>query len=134
MPLLFKTEIRKSNIHGYGLFCLENVPKGKIFWIHDPILDGWIDPISLEKYPHLTDHANYWYCYDKELKLLIRSSDSLPFINHSFLPNLWSPTKYKHITACDIEAGEELTLNYDHICDEGYLVTGELKYDANSKS
>jgi len=35
MPLLFKTEIRNSEIHGKGVFALEDIPKGATYWIFE---------------------------------------------------------------------------------------------------
>ena len=36
MPILFKTEIKKSSFEGLGLFALEDIPKGSVWWTGDP--------------------------------------------------------------------------------------------------
>jgi len=34
-----KTEVKKSGIHGLGVFTLEPIKKGTIIWGFDPLLD-----------------------------------------------------------------------------------------------
>jgi len=45
-PLPEQLEIRKSSIHGHGLFAIEFIPKGTVLGIshvaHDLFPDGWI--------------------------------------------------------------------------------------------
>ena len=45
-PLPEQLELRKSSIHGYGLFATKNIPKNTVLGIshvhHDLFPDGWI--------------------------------------------------------------------------------------------
>jgi SET domain-containing protein len=104
MPMLYKTEVANSNIHGLGLFAKELIKKGSVFWKHDHIIDGWVDIRSAEKhqYAMFLEHVDYFYCYDGALDLYIRPSDNLIFINHFDTPNLTSISKYMHIANKDI--------------------------------
>lgn len=129
MPMLFRTDVAASDIHGLGLFAKEPISKGSVFWKHDHIVDGWLDVASVRgkhKYNVFSEHMEYFYCYDMSLNLYIRHADNIIFINHSDYPNLNSPTKYVHIANKDIEVGEELTLNYRDICDAGWKVVEKI--------
>lgn len=35
MPILFKTINKQSEVHGFGLFADEDIPKGSIWWVAD---------------------------------------------------------------------------------------------------
>jgi len=135
MPMLYKTTVAKSNIHGLGLFSNEFIKKGSVFWKHDHIIDGWIDIRTAErhKYDAFIENIDYFYCYDKELDLFIRHADTIIFINHSDSSNLDSPSKYIHIANKDIERGEELTLNYRDICDYGWQTVENIKNGRRSE-
>ena len=127
--MLFKTYVATSNIHGLGLFANEPIPKNSLFWKHDHIIDGWLDIRSVEgkhSYDVFLNHMNYFYCYDRSLDLYIKHADNIIFINHSDKSNLTSPTKYLHITNKDIKVGEEITLNYRDICDDGWKTVEKI--------
>jgi SET domain-containing protein len=135
MPMLYKTTVAKSNIHGLGLFSNEFIKKDYVFWRHDHIIDGWMDIKSAEKpkYAMFLEHVDYFYCYDEALDLYIRPSDNLIFINHSDTPNLTSLSKYMHIANKDIEENEELTLNYRDICDYGWQTVEKINNGRRSE-
>lgn len=40
MPVLFKTQVRESPIHGFGLFALEDISKGSVWWTMDEEVVG----------------------------------------------------------------------------------------------
>ena len=129
MPMLYRTYVANSSIHGLGLFTKELIPKGSVFWKHDHIIDGWLDIASVKgKHKHnvFLEHMEYFYCYDRSLDLYIRHADNIVFINHSDHANLDSPTKYMHIASKDIHIGEELTLNYRDICDDGWQTVEKI--------
>jgi len=128
MPMLFRTQVASSGIHGLGLVAREPIPQGSVFWRHDPVIDGWIDIRTAERlrYDAFVENVDYFYCYDEELDLFIRHADTIIFINHSDSPNLDSPSKYIHIANKDIDIGEELTLNYCDICDDGWQTVEKI--------
>ena len=119
MPLLIKTELKNSQIHGLGVFTLEKISLGQTVWEHDAILDGFLHKnlILKTKYTIAKIHIEYLYPYDADIDCYIKACDNINFLNHSSDPNLSAPTKYIHIAARDIEIGEELTVNYADICD-----------------
>lgn len=40
MPILFKTRITDSTLHGRGIIALEDIPKGATWWICDESVKG----------------------------------------------------------------------------------------------
>jgi SET domain-containing protein len=120
MTLKVKTYLDKSNLHGIGLFAGEFITKGQLVWQHDPLIDGWLPSLHNYAYDDITrENFNYMYCYDKDLDKIIHFADNVRFINHNSEPNLTAPTKYIHYAAIDITPGEELTINYELVCDNG---------------
>ena len=104
-PLSKQLKLKKSNIHGYGLFANENIPSGTVLGIshveHELFPDGWIrTPLG-------------------------------GFYNHSENPNcilielpLKDLTKVKFLKALsEIKVDEELTCIYTI-----WQATSEMKY------
>ena len=92
---LFKTEVKKSNIHGQGRFTLENISIGKTVLK----LNGAIVPKEEApgKFPvSLTHNMN---CEDS-------------FVNHSTKPNLAYLGGTTFIACENIQTGDELTMDY----------------------
>lgn len=121
--------LRPSGVHGIGVFAIRDIPKGcrNIFsrgageWIKLPIAE-------VELLPHyakdivetycLFDEENY-YVPDYGFKLM----DLVNYLNHSHTPNIISVNDGEEFEALtNIEAGEELLVNYGHIVGgmEGY--------------
>lgn len=119
MPLLLKTKIDKSKIHGLGLIADQDIPTNTVVWKHCPIIDGWIRESDIEQlgYGVFSEHVDHFLCYDTEKKAYIRAADNVNWMNHSDVSNLDSPTKYIHVSKRNILKGEELTINYNQICD-----------------
>ena len=110
--LLVMHSVRKSPIHGMGLFTNEAILAGQVVWRYDPNFDVEI-PLSYAEMlpePYLTDlktHAEY---KEKEM-VFILGNDGDIFMNHSETPPLIDCDKYM-IAARNIDLGEELTCNY----------------------
>jgi len=120
MTMKVKTYLDKSLLHGIGLFAGEFITKGQLIWEHDSIIDGWLPALHNYNYDSITrENFDYMYCYDKDLDKIIHFADNVRFINHNSEPNLTAPTKYIHYAAMDIYSGEELTIDYDLVCDNG---------------
>lgn len=115
MTLRVKTRVAVSSIHGLGLFAAEPIAKGAVVWQHDPWLDGWVEPRDLSSIDQI--HVDHFMCWDESRQAWIRAMDNVNWMNHSSHPNLNTPNKYIHIASRDIDEGEELTVNYQDICD-----------------
>lgn len=121
MPLLIRTDLKPSNIHGLGVFTREPIIAGQIVWKHDAILDGWIHKNLLnnnnDELIAFREYVDYLYPYDEEIDCYIKSCDNMNRANHSYKPSLIAPTKYIHIASRDLNIGDELTVDYREICD-----------------
>jgi SET domain-containing protein len=115
--LLVRTRIDKSSIHGLGLFSGERILKDTPVWSFSPGFDLDLDPGLLKAQPLAFRRRLLHYGYiDPRLNRYILCCDDARFINHSETPNLRSDFSLAphgvDISARDIEAGEELTIDY----------------------
>lgn len=114
--------LKPSGIHGIGVFAIRPIPRGcrNIFskgvgeWIKLPIAEVELLPAHsrdlIETYC-LFDEDNY-YVPDYGFKLM----DLVNYLNHSNDPNIISINEGEEFEAIkDIQAGEELLINYGHI-------------------
>ena len=129
-PISEYAEVRKSKIHGLGLFAKKLIPKGTVWWHarpRDVILitkDQFLILDNSEKTPLINNYLDclltYSY-YDEILDVLIFCLDDSKFVNHSINPN--SGTIDEHelnaIAKRDIQPGEEITEDYSYyaLCD-----------------
>lgn len=115
--LLINTTVKKSNIHGNGLFTLEDIKKGQIVWKFDPIFDKIWSISQVDGFPEHIKNFIYTYGWlDKEDKNNWRLSvDNERFVNHSDNPNLNTLNSdcFCAIANIDIKNGTELTQNYN---------------------
>ncbi|MHA2121870.1 MAG: SET domain-containing protein [Promethearchaeota archaeon] len=116
-------EVKRSEIHGLGLFAKKLIPKGTVWW-HARAQDVLIVTKqqfqvldSSNKSPFINDYLNalltYSY-YDMELDALVFCLDDAKFVNHSYNPNTGSidETSVNSIASRDIQQGEEITEDY----------------------
>ena len=116
--------LKPSGIHGIGVFAIQRIPKGcrSIFsngvgnWIKLPIAD-------VETLPEHSRNLVETYCLFDETCYYVpdygfKVMDLVNYLNHSSHPNIVSVNDGETFEALrDIEAGEELFVNYGHIVD-----------------
>lgn len=102
--------IRKSEIHGYGVFATEDIEK-------DDILEEV--PVILYQKSDLASENTYitTYSYGITDDVVAIPMGCAGMYNHSQTPNVGSNFNsylriYTHFALRDIKAGEELTLDY----------------------
>ena len=118
----FKTDIKKSDIEGYGLFAGEDIPKGSVIALWCPDVDHGTK--NLEEYLEnriLKAHDRVFqmtccrwlddlFVYGYEVR-----EDG--YINHSF-----DPSMLYYLGICfarkHIKKGDELTINHEYILTE----------------
>lgn len=116
--------LKPSPLHGIGVFAITAIKKGerKIFSDHE---SEWIE-ISKEEVDALPHHAKSLvenHCLFNETHYYIpeygfKIFDLAVYLNHSDQPNLISINDGEHFEAIrDIEAGEELLIDYGTIVD-----------------
>ena len=118
--LLVPTRVDRSAIHGLGLFAVESIPMGTLVWRFTKGFDLDLDPRLLEEQPpHFRQiMLHYGYIHPK-LNRFILCCDDYRFANHSNTPNirieLGADPYGFDMAARDIEAGEELTVDYEFV-------------------
>jgi len=119
---LVKVTVKESPIEGRGVSTLEDIRKGSVVWKFDPAHDKSMSPTefdaldeaakeSLLRVAYLSSTSNRWV-YPPE-------GDPAHFTNHSEKNNMTAVTDSSvseepfFIANRDIQAGEELTNNYE---------------------
>jgi SET domain-containing protein len=122
-PIEEFAEVKKSEIHGLGLFATKIIPKGTVWWharAQDvlivtkqqfKVLDSSNKTALVDNY--ISALLTYSY-YDMELDALVFCLDDAKFVNHSYAPNTGSieENSVNSITNRDIQPGEEITEDY----------------------
>lgn len=114
-----KTIIKKSSIHGFGLFSMVPVPKGRLL----ATLNGQVVPWWLHEKKQLTEE---WNALPGDLILVRPYKTKYYYINHSRKPNVIvvrNDNNSIDIFSCsDLSAGDELLLDYrDEPLAESYI-------------
>lgn len=111
-----KIEIRKSLTHGKGTFAKELINKGEIveiwgeYWRGKRTVEYTDDKKKVEDAKKQGKSIMYW---DTNLFSIEKpGGDDGYFINHSCDSNLWFKDAFTLTARKDIEAGEEITIDY----------------------
>jgi SET domain-containing protein len=96
MPCLYKTEIKESKVHGKGMYAMEFIPKGAIYWVWDgpewkPVKGHEAKPnviYTREQLENMEDkeklekilHCGFYF---KDADLFIELNDGTEYNNHS---------------------------------------------------
>ncbi|MFW9987493.1 MAG: SET domain-containing protein [Candidatus Odinarchaeota archaeon] len=133
-PIERYTEVKKSNIHGLGLFAKIFIQKGTIWWHARPqdvlviTKDQFITlrtshrTVQLNKFLHYLLTYSY---YERTLDALIFCLDNSRYVNHSFNANSGASKDENGFCAVairDIQREEEITEDYSK-----YLLCSWLK-------
>ena len=119
--LVVKTKVKRSKIHGRGLFANQNIKKGQVIWIFSPSLDKKFSGERLSQLsPSVQKHVKY-YSYLNDKDEFVLCGDDAKYMNHSDNPNtediltLWNRFLGREaitIASQEIKRGEELTSKY----------------------
>jgi len=111
--LLIEVEINRSDIHGIGLFCKNDIAKGTKVWMFHPVFDIILDDDQVRDLPVTAHEFLKIYGYRSvQTNELIVNLDLSRHINHSDQPNLVSDADSNYYAAFHILAGTELTCDY----------------------
>ena len=124
--LTVPVEIRKSAIHGYGVFARDHIPKGKVVWMFAPGLDIVRSVFALEQAdPRTRDFImERGFINPKKPDEAVICADESQFCNFP-LPGEKANTElgnlidgqYLLLAAQDIVAGTEITVPPDSDAD-----------------
>ena len=111
--------VRRSGIHGKGVFALTDIPKGTrlMEYVGERISHKEADRRYAAEHEH-SPHTMLFAVDDKVVIDATQWGNSSRFINHSCTPNCWFEVVDKTIwirAGRNIRRGEELTYNYSII-------------------
>jgi SET domain-containing protein len=114
--LLVETYIAESPGMGFGLFSKNLIKEGTVIW---EFIDGFDTRVSVDRYETLNDVQKSYVdrYFWKEEGYYYSSCDYSNFQNHSYNPNS-IPLGDKMVAARDIEANEEILVNYQSFDDD----------------
>ncbi|WP_444857682.1 SET domain-containing protein [Sphingosinicella sp.] len=118
--MMVDTELRASPIQGIGVFLTEPVRKGQLVWRFDSRMDRVYANAELESLPPATqDFIRTYSTWHEGMGLWVLCGDNGRHFNHSSEPNTLSHgiAFGDDVAARDLAAGEELTSDYQTICD-----------------
>jgi len=115
--LLVPTTLRRSPIHGLGVFLAEPVAAGTETWRFVPGFDVEFEPAEIERFPpHVRRWLDHFAYLDFHLDRWILAVDDARFMNHSDMPSTRSDYERDpygvDVAARDLAVGEELTCDY----------------------
>lgn len=118
--------LKPSPVEGIGVFAVQDIPKGCRQMFTKPTADDQWITLSTKEVEELPAHARFMvgnYClFDDENYFVpghgFKSIDLSLFLNHSDTPNILSVHDGDYFEALrDIQAGEELLIDYGTIVD-----------------
>src|SRR3990172_6417462 len=86
--LLVKTVVKPSRIHGLGLFANQNIKKGEVIWIYNPLIDRRFDEKQLSRLPQHAKKFVIFYSYLNHKNQYVFPGDDARYVNHSDSPNI----------------------------------------------
>ena len=119
--MMVETELRPSTIHGTGVFLLQPVPKGGLIWRFDARIDRVYTPDEVASLPaHVQTFLETYCTWHEGVGVYVLCGDNGRYFNHSDAPNTVSDAIAfgEDRAVRDLAAGEELTSDYNTICDE----------------
>lgn len=113
---LIETFLHSSKIHGIGVFCLRDIPKGTTVWRKNPMVDFDLpadSPVITALPDFVRQHLDRHSTTSKDGKTWEVSVDNDAFTNHDSEPNLTYREESNTFVALEkIIAGCELTKDY----------------------
>jgi hypothetical protein len=115
--LTIPVEIRKSKIHGYGVFALEDIKQGTVVWMFEPGFDRKVSRLLAENCGKKNYIFERGYINPKNADMIVLCIDEAQWINFP-PPELQANLKLgglqdgEHLllAAINIPAGAELTV------------------------
>jgi uncharacterized protein len=124
-----RIQVRRSGVHGKGVFALQPIPRGETIIEYKGEVIDW--PEALRRHPHDPkdpDHTFYFHIDDGNVIDAKHGGNAARWINHACQPNCEADEVDGRVfikSLRTIKPGEELFYDYGLIIDEKY--TPKLK-------
>lgn len=119
--MMVDTVLRRSAIHGLGVFLTVALRKGDLIWRFDGRIDRVYSPAELASLPiHIQRYLRTYSTWHEATRLYVLCGDNGRFFNHADTPSTTSNAISfgEDYAARNLAAGEELTSDYTTICDD----------------
>jgi SET domain-containing protein len=128
-----RIQVRRSGVHGKGMYALQPLAKGEVLIEYTGEVIGW--PEALRRHPHdPTDpHHTFYFSIDDDHVIDAKfGGNAARWINHSCAPNCEADETdgrvfIKALRA--IQPGEELFYDYGLVIDERYTPKLKKQYE-----
>ena len=133
-----RIQVRRSGVHGKGVFALVKIPKGEVIIEYKGEIITW--PEAQRRHPHdPTDpnHTFYFHIDDKRVIDAAHGGNAARWINHACKPNCEADEVDGRIFIKSLRAlkpGEELFYDYGLIIDERYTPKLKKQYECRCGS
>lgn len=117
-----RIQVRRSAIHGRGVFALRDIPAGTRIIEYRGEIISWQE--AQDRHPHDPQDPNHTFYFHIDDETVIDGThhgNSARWINHSCAPNCEATEEEGRIfiySLRDIQAGEELNYDYGLVIDE----------------
>lgn len=118
--LMVKTQVKPSPIAGLGLYAVEAITAGQVWWRFDRRLDRTFSSEEYSQFPTQTREWLRTYAYLQNGQWVL-CGDHAMFVNHSDQPNSITVGD-ESIALRDIAPGEEIVENYREFCEDWPLI------------
>lgn len=125
--LLVDVLVKTSEIEGLGVFAKQAIARGTTIWRLDPRFDRVVARADYEAAsgPVRNWLDRYGYPYVGDDSRIVFELDDARYMNHSAEPNMKYVSPEEAISARDIAAGEEITVDYGTFFPGGFEFLGE---------
>jgi SET domain-containing protein len=127
-----RIQVRKSGVHGKGVFALQDIPEGETLIEYVGEIITWKEAQRRHPWnPAEPNHTFYFHVDDKRVIDAAVGGNAARWINHSCEPNCEADEEEGRIfikSLRNIKAGEELSYDYGLIIDEPYTKKLKAEY------
>ena len=133
-----RIQVRRSGVHGKGVFALVPIAKGTRLIEYKGEIISW--PEALRRHPHDPsdpNHTFYFHIDDKHVIDAAVGGNAARWINHACQPNCKAEEEEGRVfidARRHIAAGEELFYDYGLIIDDRYTASLKKQYECRCGS
>ena len=128
-----RLQVRKSGVHGKGVFAVKPIRKGEAFIEYIGEVIGW--PEALRRHPHdpdQPDHTFYFHLDDERVIDGLVGGNASRWINHACAPNCEAEDDTGRVwlkALRNIMVGDELFFDYGLVIEERYTPALKKRFE-----